>query len=160
MCPYASAGMVKMVINWVILDCLRWLNFKNFFNHGEGMEYTCYKLSHSRLFQMIKFQNFLQPWWRNGLYFDDKLSHSRLFQMAKFQKILQPWWRNGIYFGDKLSHSRLFQMARFQNILQPWWRNGIYFGDSIINFIIIFFKLLVRKNCIYFRIRSQEKSGN
>ena len=49
----------------------------------------------------------------------DKLSHSRLFQMAKFQNLLQPWRRNGIYFCDKLSHSRLFQMIKFQNFLQP-----------------------------------------
>ena len=27
-------------LNLVILDCFRWSNFKIFFNHGEGMEYT------------------------------------------------------------------------------------------------------------------------
>ena len=32
--------VVKVVINWVILDYFRWPNFKIFFNHGEGMEYT------------------------------------------------------------------------------------------------------------------------
>ena len=82
----------------------------------------------SKFHLTFKFHNFLQPWWRNGIYFGDKLSHSGLFQMVKLQNFLQPWWRNWIYFGDKLSHSGLFQMVKFHNFLQPWRRNGIYFG--------------------------------
>ena len=42
-CPerlFLNAFIYTLMINWVILDCFRWSNFKIFFNHGEGIEYT------------------------------------------------------------------------------------------------------------------------
>ena len=56
----------------------------------------------SKFHLTFKFHNFLQPWRRNGIYFGDKWSHSGLFQMVKYKNFLQQCWRNIIlYFGDK-----------------------------------------------------------
>ena len=51
------------------------------------------EIGHSKPFQSIKIQNFLQPWWRYLKKSKDEIGHSKPFQSFKIQNFLQPWWR-------------------------------------------------------------------
>ena len=46
-----------------------------------------------------------------------------MFQKVKFQKFLQPWWSNDWQDVAKSSQSQAFQKVKFKNVLQPWWSN-------------------------------------
>ena len=48
------------------------------------------ELHHFMPFQFIKFQNFLQPWWKIFNY-NLELDHFKPFPFIKFQNFLQPW---------------------------------------------------------------------
>ena len=44
-------------------------------------------------FRVMKFQNFLQPWWKRTFLIYAKLDESGGIWSMEFQNFLQPWWR-------------------------------------------------------------------
>ena len=101
-------------------------------------------------FRVMKFQNFLQPWWKRTFLIYAKLDESEGIWSLEFQNFLQPWWReilrnwiildvlsNGIsgsfsampwwmrtfQIYAKLDQSGGFQAMKLQKFLQPCWKD-------------------------------------
>ena len=118
-----------LVINWVILDYFKWPNFKIFFNHGEGMDYTL-------MINWVILDYFRWPNFKNFFNHGEGMEYTLVinwvildyFRWPDFKKFLQPWWRNG------------------KSLIRWVTRECFKYENSILNFIIIFFKILVRKN--------------
>ena len=72
-------------------------------------------------FRVMKFQNFLQPWWKRTFLIYAKLDEFGGFRLMEFQFFLQPWWREIflVYYANlsiyaKLDHSRRFKQWDFR----------------------------------------------
>ena len=77
-------------------------NFKIFFNHGEEDHWKSVKLKHFGGIQVIKFQNFLQPWWRRSL----KKCEIKVFWRHSYHQISKCssfWAENVLYLSYFLS---------------------------------------------------------
>ena len=97
-------------------------NFKIFFNHGEEDHPKSVKLKCSGGTHVIKFQNFLQPWWRRS---------SKKCEIKVF------WWHSG-HQGSNFSSTTENRLKKCTSNIAWKLRKSLDFGLDLSLFVLFF----------------------